>query len=41
MEFIIDTITGADTDSDVFRVRALVRVFVHYMYWNCDIGRKE
>lgn len=41
MEFIIETITGADTDSDVFRVRALVRVFVHYMYWNCDIGRKE
>lgn len=41
MEFIIETITGADTNSDVFRVRALVRVFVHYMYWNCDIGRKE
>lgn len=41
MEYIIETITGADTDSDVFRVRALVRVFVHYMYWNCDIGRKE
>lgn len=41
MEFIIETITGADTDSDVFRVRALVRVFVHNMYWNCDIGRKE
>lgn len=41
MEFIIETITGADTDSDAFRARALVRVFVHYMYWNCDIGRKE
>lgn len=41
LETIIDTITGADTSSDIFRVRALVRVFVHYMYWNCDIGRKE
>lgn len=41
LETIIDTITGADTNADVFRVRALVRVFVHYMYWNCDIGRKE
>lgn len=41
LETIIDTITGTDAGSDVFRVRALVRVFVHYMYWNCDIGRKE
>lgn len=41
LETIIDTITGADTGSDIFRVRSLVRVFVHYMYWNCDIGRKE
>ncbi len=41
MEFIIEAITGTDTDSDVFRVRLLVRVFVHYMYCNCDIGRKE
>ena len=41
LETIIDAITGADTSSDIFRIRALVRVFVHYMYWNCDIGRKE
>lgn len=41
LETIIDTITGADTGSDIFRVRSLVRVFVHYMYWNCDIGIKE
>ena len=41
LETIIDTITGADTSAEIFRARALVRVFVHYMYWNCDIGRKE
>ena len=41
LETIIDTISGADTNADIFRVRALARVFVHYMYWNCDIGRKE
>jgi hypothetical protein len=41
LETIIDTITGADTSADIFRIRALVRVFVHFMYWNCDIGRKE
>lgn len=41
LETIIETITGADTCTEIFHVRALVRVFVHYMYWNCDIGRKE
>ena len=41
LEFIIDTIAGEPTDSDIFRKRSLVRVFVHYMYWNCDIGRKS
>lgn len=40
LETIIHNITG-DEGTEIFRVRALVRVFVHYMYWNCDLGRKE
>ncbi len=41
LESIIRNIAGEKPDDDIFRVRALVRVFVHYMYWNCDIGRKK
>ena len=41
LEFIIETIAGEPEDSDIFRKRGLVRIFVHYMYWNCDIGRKS
>ena len=41
LETIIENIIGADTQSDVFKERMMVRVFVHYMYWHCDIGRKE
>ena len=41
LETIIENIIGADPYSDVFKERMMVRVFVHYMYWNCDIGRKE
>lgn len=41
LESIIELIVGNDDSKDVHRVRALVRVFVHYMYWNCDIGRKS
>ena len=41
IESIIENIVGADALSNIHKVRALVRVFVHYMYWNCDIGRKE
>ena len=40
LETIITNIVG-ESGSDIFRVRSLVRVFVHYMYWNCDLGRKE
>ena len=40
LETISDRIAGADPLSDVHRVRKLVRVFVHFMYWNCDIGKK-
>lgn len=39
LEEIIYRITGDDTSLEVHRVKALVRVFVHFMYWNCDIGR--
>ena len=41
LESIIDNIVGADAQADIFKERAQVRVFVHYMYWNCDIGRKQ
>ena len=41
LEAIIENIIGADSQSDVFKERMMVRVFVHYMYWNCDIGRKQ
>ena len=40
LETIIKNIMG-ESGTDIFRARALVRVFVHYMYWNCDLGRKE
>lgn len=41
LETISDRISGADPNADVHRVRKLVRVFVHFMYFNCDIGQKE
>lgn len=41
LEFIIEYIVGEPAVSDIFRKRSLVRIFVHYMYWNCDIGRKS
>lgn len=41
LEMIADKIIGSDMAEEIFVVRKLVRVFVHYMYWNCDIGQKE
>ncbi len=41
LETIIKNITGDKSKEDIFRARALTRVFVHFMYWNCDIGRKH
>lgn len=41
LESIIEHIVGNDTFHDIFKVRALVRVFVHFMYWECDLGKKE
>lgn len=41
LESIVDNISSADSSEDIHHVRKLVRVFVHYMYWNCDIGQKE
>lgn len=40
LESIIKNIVG-ESGTDIFRARALVRVFVHYMYWNFDLGIKE
>ena len=40
LETIINNIAGEEQD-DIFRSRCLCRVFVHFMYWNCDIGRKH
>lgn len=41
LEAIAENIAGADPTTDIHRVRKLCRVFVHYMYYNCDIGQKE
>lgn len=41
LETISDRISGADPNEDVHHIRKLVRVFVHFMYFNCDIGQKE
>lgn len=41
LETIIKNIIGDEVGTDIFRARALVRVFVHYMYWSCDLGRKD
>lgn len=40
LETVIKNIVG-ESGTDIFIARAMVRVFVHYMYWNCDLGRKE
>lgn len=40
LEAISDRIAGSDPTADVHRVRKLARVFVHFMYWNCEIGQK-
>jgi hypothetical protein len=41
LETIIKNIAGDKSKEDIFRARALTRIFVHFMYWNCDIGRKH
>lgn len=41
LEAIIERVLGNDDREPIFQHRALVRIFVHYMYWNCDIGRKS
>lgn len=30
-----------ERDGDLKRYRKLTRAFLHYMYWNCDVGKKE
>lgn len=39
LEAIIEIIADQD-NKNLFDCRRLVRTFVHFMYWNCDIGRK-
>lgn len=39
LEEIIKQITGEEHHEGIFQKRKYVRVFVHFMYWNCDIGR--
>jgi len=41
LEGIIEHVIGNDDKASIYRYRDLVRIFVHYMYWNCDIGRKS
>ena len=39
LEEVVSRIKDEDEQSEIHQVRSLVRVFVHYMYWNCDVGR--
>lgn len=39
-EFLYDYIVN-NSFPDLKETRRLVWVFLHYMYWNCDIGRKD
>lgn len=41
LEAIIEKVIGNDSEAPIFQQRFLVRIFVHYMYWNCDIGIKS
>jgi len=41
LEDIIEQIKGFDETQQIFKERRFVSVFVHYMYFNCDIGRKK
>ena len=41
LDKIIQEIIGTDYNSEIFKSKALVTIFVHYMYWNCDLGRTE
>lgn len=41
LDKIIKEIIGTDYNADIFKSKALVTIFVHYMYWNCDLGRTE
>jgi hypothetical protein len=30
-----------DNNTDIKDLRRIVRVFIHFMYFNCDIGRTK
>ena len=40
IEFIVDFILKSDIEK-LKDYRKLIRVFIHFMYWQCDIGEKE
>ncbi|MBO6493977.1 MAG: hypothetical protein JJ978_00290 [Roseivirga sp.] len=40
IEYIVDLILNSDIER-LKNYRRLIRVFVHFMYWQCDIGEKE
>lgn len=41
LDKIIKEIIGTDYNAEIFKSKALVTIFVHYMYWNCDLGKTE
>jgi len=40
LEHIIDCIVD-ENKHDIMDARRLVRIFVHFMYFNCDIGKTK
>lgn len=40
IEYIVKCIVGLDRE-DILERRSLVRIFVHFMYFNCDIGKTK
>src|SRR5690606_2037745 len=40
IEKLVDKIVNSDFDR-LKDIRRMVRVFIHFMYFNCDIGEKE
>lgn len=40
LEYLYKKIQNKHSE-DLNQHRSLIRVFLHYMYWNCDIGKKQ
>ena len=43
MEIIegVESFVVENNESQIRDIRKIVRVFIHFMYFNCDIGKKQ